>query len=42
MTSVAYAKVTVGIPSGIFLNLQNEQLGVGRDMKIHVSFSEAS
>jgi nuclear pore complex protein Nup210 len=31
----AYGSVKVGIPSVMILNVQSEQLGVGRDMPIY-------
>ncbi|KAJ9135376.1 hypothetical protein P3X46_032567 [Hevea brasiliensis] len=36
----AYCNVKVGVPSSAILNVQSEQLDVGRDMPIHPSFPE--
>lgn len=36
----AYGSVKVGVPSSAVLNVQSEQLGVGREMQIYPLFSE--
>ncbi|KAF8399768.1 hypothetical protein HHK36_015638 [Tetracentron sinense] len=38
----AYGRVKIGIPSSVILNVQSEQLGVGREMPIFPSLPEAS
>lgn len=37
----AYCNIKVGVPSSPILNVQSEQLNVGRDMPIYPSFPEA-
>lgn len=36
----AYGSVKVGVPSSVVLNVQSQQLGVGREMPIYPLFSE--
>uniref|UniRef100_A0A5B7BTW7 BIG2 domain-containing protein n=1 Tax=Davidia involucrata TaxID=16924 RepID=A0A5B7BTW7_DAVIN len=38
----AYGRVKVGIPSSVVLNVQSDQLAVGREMPIFPSFSEGN
>ncbi|KAA8548147.1 hypothetical protein F0562_004591 [Nyssa sinensis] len=38
----AYGRVKVGVPSSVVLNVQSEQLAVGREMPIFPSFSEGN
>ncbi|KAH7510680.1 hypothetical protein FEM48_ZijujUnG0099600 [Ziziphus jujuba var. spinosa] len=38
----AYGSVKVGVPSSAVLNVQSEQLGVGREMQIYPLFSEGN
>ena len=38
----AYGTIKVGVPSSAILNVQSEQLAVGRETPIYPLFSEAS
>lgn len=40
MICQAYGRVKVGVPSSVMLNVQSEQLGVGREMPIYPLFYE--